>query len=222
MSVAEVTDLFSTVQVVQRMLGRYYFAAPSTKSDNKKETMHFLEAGGSFNIAVQDGPEAGQTVGHVHVHVIPRIRDVSAKDAETPSDELYEWMAAEKGNVGGALWDRDNGHDHHLHHGQHGQHHHLQHTSTFGQQPQEDDCVPEVKRTNGDGSEVQIEEVGELLKEEEQGMAMAEGQKQARPKPGGSFPRIEDAMRTARGMEEMEREAAEYRRVLEEMGIESV
>ncbi|EGO59126.1 hypothetical protein NEUTE1DRAFT_78895 [Neurospora tetrasperma FGSC 2508] len=151
LSPAEVTDLFSTVQVVQRMLGRYYFHPV------------MLETGGSFNIAVQDGPEAGQTVSHVHVHVIPRIRNVSAKDTETPSDALYEWMAEEKGNIGGALWDRDHGHGH--------------------------------------------GHVAEL---------------QARPKPGGSFPSIEDAARTAREMEEMEREAGEYRKVLEEMGILSV
>ncbi|KAK3318467.1 hypothetical protein B0H66DRAFT_557359 [Apodospora peruviana] len=74
------------------MLARYYFDGD--------------EVGlGSFNIAVQDGPEAGQTVAHVHVHVIPRIRGSTAKDAETPSDELYDRMADEDGNVGGAQWD---------------------------------------------------------------------------------------------------------------------
>lgn len=61
---------------------------------------------GSFNIAVQDGAEAGQTVSHVHVHVIPRIRDVSAKDPSGDGDALYERMATEEGNVGGAHWDR--------------------------------------------------------------------------------------------------------------------
>ena len=75
------------------MLARYYF-------DSDSCTL------GSFNIAVQDGPEAGQTVSHVHVHVIPRIRGSTAKDVETPSDELYDRMADEDGNVGGAQWDR--------------------------------------------------------------------------------------------------------------------
>ncbi|KUI54890.1 Bis(5'-nucleosyl)-tetraphosphatase [asymmetrical] [Cytospora mali] len=79
----EVTDLFATVQRVERMLAR-----------------------GSFNIAVQDGPEAGQTVSHVHVHIIPRIRGLSSKPDEGAGDELYERMAGEAGNVGGALWDR--------------------------------------------------------------------------------------------------------------------
>lgn len=232
LSPAEITDLFSTAQVVQRMLGRYYFHQndknpnpeechprhPSPSKENNSEgndgDKMLLQTGGSFNIAVQDGPEAGQTVPHVHVHIIPRIRDVSAKDAETPSDELYEWMAEEKGNVGGALWDRDNGHhaSGHGHH-QHGHEgngdgndgkHHLQHSNTFGQ-------------TNGSGgSDVQKKEVEDLLRKE------GKGGQAARPKPGGSFPSIEDAARTARGMDEMEREASEYRRVLEGMGIRSV
>ncbi|KAK3339338.1 HIT-like domain-containing protein [Neurospora tetraspora] len=219
LSPAEITDLFSTVQVVQRMLGRYYFHPQSIEDDHGEGVNDkvMLETGGSFNIAVQDGPEAGQTVSHVHVHVIPRIRDVSAKDAETPSDELYEWMAEEKGNVGGALWDRDNGHGQgDGGHGNGGHHHHLlQHSSTFGQQ-REDAASGRQQQLNG--SDVQKKEVEALLEEEEKGMA----ELQARPKPGGSFPSIEDAARTARGMEEMEREAAEYRRVLEDMGIESV
>lgn len=96
LSAPEVTDLFTTVQRVQRMLARHYFQPPSPD--------------GSFNIALQDGPEAGQTVAHVHVHVIPRVRDVSAKPYDgSAGDVLYERMAAEEGNVGGALWDREVG-----------------------------------------------------------------------------------------------------------------
>ncbi|KAK0746546.1 HIT domain-containing protein [Schizothecium vesticola] len=97
LSPLELTDLFSTVQRVQRMLARHYFPFPGG-----------LDAG-AFNIALQDGPEAGQTVPHVHVHVIPRIRGATAKGADTPSDELYERMAGEEGNVGGWLWDAARG-----------------------------------------------------------------------------------------------------------------
>jgi bis(5'-adenosyl)-triphosphatase len=43
-----------------------------------------------------------------------------------------------------------------------------------------------------------------------------------RPVPGGSFPSIEDATRVARGMGEMEAEAAVYRGVLEGMEREGV
>ncbi|KAI1142929.1 HIT domain-containing protein [Hypoxylon sp. FL0543] len=112
----ELTDLFQAVQRVQRMLARHYFASPSdstlsskqngTKKDQDVPADGTPEAG-SFNIAIQDGVEAGQTVAHVHVHVIPRIRGATAKEGPGPGDQIYESMAAEEGNVGGALWDRE-------------------------------------------------------------------------------------------------------------------
>ncbi|KAH8912493.1 HIT-like protein [Coniochaeta sp. PMI_546] len=118
LSPEELTDLFTVVQRVERMLARHYFSPqPSSSSSSSppppsphgsKPDKPSPEAG-SFNIALQDGPEAGQTVSHVHVHVIPRIRGYTAKPG-TPGagggDELYEKMAGEEGNVGGALWDR--------------------------------------------------------------------------------------------------------------------
>jgi bis(5'-adenosyl)-triphosphatase len=88
------------------------------------------------------------------VHVIPRIRGCTAKTTTTPTDELYERMASEDGNVGGWQWD-----------------HHHQTT-------------------------------------------------QERPQPGGQFPRIEDAERMARGMDEMVAEAGAYRHVLKAMEAE--
>ncbi|KAK4463710.1 HIT-like domain-containing protein [Cladorrhinum samala] len=155
LSAPELTDLWSAVQRVQRVLARYYFGSADD-----------LESGGSFNLALQDGPESGQTVPHVHVHVIPRIRGSTAKSVETPSDELYERMAGEDGNVGGALWDRDMGRD-----------------------------------RGRDGN---------------QGGMLAAAIPR-RPEGGGSFPSIEDAQRQARSMEEMEEEAALYKRCLEEL-----
>jgi diadenosine tetraphosphate (Ap4A) HIT family hydrolase len=64
MSLLEVADLFTSVQRVQRMLARFYFSdsssgvCPATRG-------HGDVLDGSFNIALQDGPEAGQTVPHV-------------------------------------------------------------------------------------------------------------------------------------------------------------
>ena len=181
---AEVTDLFVAVQRVQRMLARYYFSGQHANGESDvspDETTTTttaepvrgegdIERLGSFNIAVQDGPEAGQTVSHVHVHVIPRIRGSTAKPAETPSDELYHGMANEDGNVGGALWDRR-----------------------------------EMERRRQTEAEA----------EEDERMQVE------RPQPGGSFPQIEDADRKPRAMDEMETEAALYRRVLEEMDLEN-
>lgn len=49
----EVADLFSATQRVANMVEKHFNAT-------------------SLTIAIQDGPEAGQTVKHVHVHVLPR------------------------------------------------------------------------------------------------------------------------------------------------------
>ncbi|OIW32081.1 HIT-like protein [Coniochaeta ligniaria NRRL 30616] len=106
LSPAELTDLFTTVQRVQRMLATHYFVSSPSSQDKSEPPVQ----AGSFNIALQDGPEAGQTVPHVHVHVIPRIREVTAKPGPPGAggmDEVYEKMAGEEGNVGGALWDRE-------------------------------------------------------------------------------------------------------------------
>jgi bis(5'-adenosyl)-triphosphatase len=156
LSAPELTDLFSSVQRVQRMLARHYFAAPRSPGGERGDSKPATAApapgspeAGSFNIAIQDGSEAGQTVPHLHVHVIPRIRGETAKPEDGPGDAIYELMAAEEGNVGGKLWDR-----------------------------------------------------------------WAAG---GRPRPGGAFPRIEDAARQARSLAEMEEEARLFRRVLAEL-----
>ncbi|KAL1883776.1 hypothetical protein VTK73DRAFT_8312 [Phialemonium thermophilum] len=105
LSPPELTDLFQAVQRVQHMLARHYFrpqAPPGSPPPAPRPE------DGSFNIALQDGPEAGQTVSHVHVHVIPRLRDDGRSAPNGPGgDEVYEGMASERGNVGGALWDRE-------------------------------------------------------------------------------------------------------------------
>ncbi|KAK5938940.1 Dinucleoside triphosphate hydrolase [Knufia obscura] len=76
----ETTDLFLTVKRVSRMLERVY------KAD-------------ALNVAVQDGVEAGQSVNHVHVHVIPR-----RKGDVVVGDQVYERMDGREGNVG-AVWE---------------------------------------------------------------------------------------------------------------------
>lgn len=165
LSTPELTDLMQAVQRVQHMLARQYFTSSEPSSSGKDEPQQQqqqlgnegsgeggLPEDGSFNIAIQDGAEAGQTVPHLHVHVIPRIRGATAKSGDGPGDKIYEMMADEHGNVGGALWDREN--------------------------------------ANGSGGPA------------------------PRPQPGGGFPRIEDADRQARSMQEMEEEARLFRDVL--------
>ncbi|KAL2091419.1 hypothetical protein ACEWY4_013682 [Coilia grayii] len=62
----EVADLFNTTQRVGSLVERHF-------------------CGTSLTIAIQDGPEAGQTVKHVHVHVLPR----KAGDFER-NDSVYD------------------------------------------------------------------------------------------------------------------------------------
>ncbi len=94
LSTDEVTDLFGTVQKVEKMLAHTYFSSPESKLPGGPTD-------GSFNIAVQDGPDAGQSVPHVHCHIIPRLK------GDTTGNEVYDRMASDEGNIGGALWDRD-------------------------------------------------------------------------------------------------------------------
>ncbi|GAA5924278.1 bis(5'-adenosyl)-triphosphatase [Sporobolomyces koalae] len=66
----EVTDLFQSVHQVSRVIELEYKAQ-------------------ALNVALQDGPLAGQSVPHVHIHIIPR----KAKDFE-PLDEMYNALDA--------------------------------------------------------------------------------------------------------------------------------
>lgn len=77
------------------MLARHHFRSSTPGSVGGEGRVE----DGSFNIAIQDGREAGQTVPHVHCHIIPRTRE------STEGDELYERLQSEEGNVGGGHWD---------------------------------------------------------------------------------------------------------------------
>ncbi|KAK5119563.1 hypothetical protein LTR85_007391 [Meristemomyces frigidus] len=84
----EISDLFLTVTRIQRTLKRVY------KAD-------------AFNVAVQDGEAAGQSVPHVHCHVIPRTKGDPGGD-----DKVHEWLEGEEGDVGkhqreAAQWAKD-------------------------------------------------------------------------------------------------------------------
>lgn len=76
----ETTDLFLTVKRVSAMLERVF------KAD-------------ALNVAVQDGVEAGQSVPHVHVHILPRRGDDIVR-----GDEIYDKMDSRDGNLG-EVWD---------------------------------------------------------------------------------------------------------------------
>ena len=78
LSAAEVQDLFMTVQRVSRMVERVFDAS-------------------SLNIAIQDGVDAGQSVPHVHAHIIPRKRD--DLEAKGGTDAIYEMMESEDADL---------------------------------------------------------------------------------------------------------------------------
>jgi bis(5'-adenosyl)-triphosphatase len=61
----------------------------------------------SLNIAIQDGPDAGQSVPHLHVHVIPRSK--GDLDHRGGTDAIYDMMDGEEGNIAKYLKERDKG-----------------------------------------------------------------------------------------------------------------
>lgn len=50
-----------------------------------------------FNLGLNDGPLAGQTVKHLHMHIIPRFKN----DCEDPRGGV-RWIIPEKANY----WDK--------------------------------------------------------------------------------------------------------------------
>ena len=77
-----------TVQKVGRMVERVYKAS-------------------SLNVAIQDGADAGQSVPHVHTHVIPRKK--ADLDHQGGSDAIYGMMDGEEGDIGKHLEERSSG-----------------------------------------------------------------------------------------------------------------
>ncbi|KAH0608614.1 uncharacterized protein H6S33_001748 [Morchella sextelata] len=75
LSTEEVTDLFLTVQKIGKAVERIY------KAD-------------ALNIAMQDGAAAGQSVPHVHTHIIPR----QFQDLEK-EDQIYTMLESDDGDL---------------------------------------------------------------------------------------------------------------------------
>ncbi|KAM8867638.1 bis(5'-adenosyl)-triphosphatase isoform 1-T1 [Synchiropus picturatus] len=78
----EVADLFSATQRVANLVEKHFKAS-------------------SLTIAIQDGPEAGQTVKHVHVHVLPRKTGDFEKN-DSVYNELQQHDRAQEDDA--SLW----------------------------------------------------------------------------------------------------------------------
>ena len=63
--------------------------------------------GTSLNVALQDGADAGQSVPHVHTHIIPREK--ADLDDKGGSEAIYDMLESEAGNIGKQLreWSED-------------------------------------------------------------------------------------------------------------------
>ena len=70
-------DMWKTVRVVQSMLKQHY-----------KDTT-------AFNVAIQDGRAAGQSVPHVHVHILPR-QDGDYERNDDIYTDLETWAPREE------------------------------------------------------------------------------------------------------------------------------
>lgn len=82
LSPSECSDLFLSVQTVSRALEKRYDAKFVLLLLPNRGTNSGIR---SMTIAIQDGPLAGQTVPHLHVHVMPRF-----KGDFDPLDKVYD------------------------------------------------------------------------------------------------------------------------------------
>ncbi|VDP38864.1 unnamed protein product [Soboliphyme baturini] len=65
--------MFRAVQKVQKVLEKYYKVSSSS-------------------VVIQDGPHAGQTVRHVHVHILPRRPNDFPNNDEIYSEVSNHWL----------------------------------------------------------------------------------------------------------------------------------
>lgn len=78
LTLEEYIHVWTTVRTVQAALSHHYTACLA------------------FNVAVQDGRAAGQSVPHVHVHILPRCEGDFERNDDI-YDQLQEWAPREEG-----------------------------------------------------------------------------------------------------------------------------
>ncbi len=80
---SEVSDLFQTVQIVSHAIEKHY-------------------GGQALTISIQDGQAAGQTIKHVHVHILPRKPGDFEKN-----DDIYDKLEHHDKDVKPTDWRTD-------------------------------------------------------------------------------------------------------------------
>jgi len=69
-----------TLVIPKRHMGSFFELTPAERSDllalldQAREELQVSLHPDGFNIGINDGPAAGQTVPHLHIHLIPRYR----------------------------------------------------------------------------------------------------------------------------------------------------
>lgn len=72
-----------------------FIFVPRQTAQRVGKTVQAHFGGAALTLTIQDGPEAGQTVPHVHVHVLPR----RAGDFE-PNDKVYDAIDESEAGLG--------------------------------------------------------------------------------------------------------------------------
>ena len=88
-----------TLVIPRRHVGSFFEISEAERAamlallDQAKAELDATQAPAGYNIGINDGPAAGQTVPHLHLHLIPRYPG----DREDPRGGV-RWIIAEKAN----------------------------------------------------------------------------------------------------------------------------
>ena len=69
-----------TLVIPRRHIGSFFDLTPAERDallallDDARTALQAEQAPDGYNIGINDGPAAGQTVPHLHIHLIPRYR----------------------------------------------------------------------------------------------------------------------------------------------------
>jgi diadenosine tetraphosphate (Ap4A) HIT family hydrolase len=100
-----------TLVIPRRHVGSFFEATPDERAallallDDAKRDLDAEFAPAAYNIGINDGPAAGQTVPHLHIHLIPRYEG----DRADPRGGV-RWIVPDKADYWSAR-DRDGGPD---------------------------------------------------------------------------------------------------------------